>query len=193
MAAIRRGRSIDTTMGMSPTGGLMMGTRSGDLDPGALVYLMDQEKWAARGVERFVNHECGLLGVSGTTSNMQLLLAAREHDARAQLAVELFVYTAAKTIGALTAALGGLRTLVFTGGIGVHSPVVREEIARRLTFLGVAIDAAKNLANAPVISPTGSACAVHVIETDEEWMIARHVERCLAGTSNLAAPSDGTL
>jgi acetate kinase len=180
MAAVHHGRSVDTTMGMSPTGGLMMGTRSGDLDPGALVYLMDKKKWGAREVEHFVNHESGLLGVSATTSDMQALLAARATDAHARLAVDLFVYTAAKWVGALAVALGGLRTLVFTGGIGAYCPLVRWEVAGRLAFLGVAVDPAKNLANAGVVSLPGASCAVHVTPTDEERVIAGHVSRCLA-------------
>ena len=179
MAAVHGGRSVDTTMGMSPTGGLMMGTRTGDIDPGALVYLMEQKKWPASRVERFVNHECGLFGVSDTTSDMEKLLAARELDPRARLAVDLFVYIAAKAIGALSVALGGLRTLVFTGGIGAHSAAVRAEIASRLGFLGVAIDPAKNAAGVGILSPAGAPCTVHVIETDEEAMIADHVRRCL--------------
>ena len=183
MAAVHGGRSIDTTMGMSPTGGLMMGTRTGDLDPGVLVYLMDAKKWGARDVEHFVNHECGLLGVSGTTADMEKLLATRDQDPQARLAVDLFVYTAAKIVGALAVALGGLRTLVFTGGMGAHSAAIRAGIASRLAFLGVTLDATRNLAHAAVISPPGASCMVHVIETDEETVIAHHVERCLAGAA----------
>ena len=176
MTAVRGGRSIDTTMGMSPTGGLMMGTRSGDLDPGVLVYLIDQKGWSARDVEQFVNHECGLLGVSGTASDMKALLRARDHDERARLAVELFVYVARKEIGALAAALGGLRSLVFTGGMGEHSAVVRSEIAAGLDFLGVSLDEDRNGTGAAIVSREGSPCTVFVVVTDEESVIARHVE-----------------
>jgi acetate kinase len=183
MAAVHGGRSIDTTMGMSPTGGLMMGTRSGDLDPGALVYLMVARKWGAGEIEHYVNHACGLLGVSGTTADMEKLLVAREHDPLAHLAVALFVYTAAKTVGALAVALGGLRTLVFTGGMGAHAAAIRAEIVNRLAFLGVSLDGAKNAAHAAIISPAGAPCTVHVIETDEESVIAHHVERCLGRAS----------
>lgn len=179
MAAVHEGKSVDTTMGMSPSGGLMMGTRTGDLDPGVLVYLMDKKQWGARDVERFVNHDTGLLGVSGTTSDMQALLAAREQDPCARLAVELFVYTAAKAVGSLAVGLGGLRTLVFTGGIGAHSAVVRAEIVGRLGLFGVSLDAEKNVAQAELISAPGSSCAVHVIEADEELVVARHVRSCL--------------
>ena len=179
LAAIQGGRSIDTTMGMSPTGGIMMGTRTGDLDPGALVHLLDVKKWNVRELEHFVNHECGLLGVSTTTSDMRKLLAARDSDPRARLAVDLFVYTLQKAIGALAVSLGGLGSLVFTGGIGARSSVVRAEVCARLAFLGVALDAAKNEESAAIISAPGPRCTVRVIETDEEVVIARHVRACL--------------
>ncbi len=188
MTAIREGASVDTTMGMSPSGGIMMGTRPGDLDPGALVHLLDAEGWGPRELERFVNHECGLRGVSEAGSDMRALLAARGADPRARLAVALFVYTAQKAIGALAVALGGLRTLVFTGGIGARSPVIRAEIAERLGFLGIAIDPARNAVNADVVSPSSPAasCTVRVLETDEEVVIARHVHACIGRAS---APS----
>ena len=175
LTAVRDGRSMDTTMGMTPTGGIMMGSRTGDLDPGALVYLMQDKKWSARDVEHFVNHECGLKGVSTTTSDMQALLEARADDPKSALAVDLFVYIARKAIGALAAALGGLSSVVFTGGIGAHAPVVRNEILAPLGFLGIAIEHEKNAANAAVVSKEGSAVSVHVVETNEELVIARHV------------------
>ncbi len=180
LAAIDGGRSVDTTMGMTPTGGVMMGTRSGDVDPGALVHLMEREKWTVRDLERFVDGECGLLGVSGTTPDMRQLLARRAFDPRARIAVDLFVYTVQKAIGALAVSLGGLGSLVFTGAIGARSSVIRAEIAARLGFLGVTLDPAANEANAEVLSPPGAACTVRSIEADEQVVIARHVRACLS-------------
>ncbi len=179
MAAVLDGKSIDTTMGFTPTGGLVMGTRSGDLDPGLMVYLLDHRECTVRDLDRLVNQEAGLLGLSGTTSSMEQLLEQRATDARAALAVEVFCYQARKWIGAFAAALGGIETLVFTGGIGEHSAVVREEICRGLEHLGVAIDGARNTGGERIISTAESRCAVHVVRTDEERMIARHTRRVL--------------
>jgi acetate kinase len=177
MAAIRDGVPIDTTMGLTPTGGIMMGTRSGDLDPGLVLYLLDAG-YATRDVERLVNRESGLLGVSGTTSDMKTLLERRAHDERAALAFEMFCYHARKAIGALAAALGGIDSLVFTGGIGQNAPPVRERICAGLEHLGVHVDRSHNLEPRAVISPDGSPCVVRVVPTDEELMIARHTN-CL--------------
>jgi acetate kinase len=179
VAAILDGQSIDTSMGMTPTGGLVMGTRSGDLDPGVVLYLLNECAMTAGAVARLVNHEGGLLGLSGTTSDMQELLASS--DANAREAVDVFCYHVKKTIGAYAAALGGLDTLVFTGGIGEHAAPVRQRIAAGLEFLGVRLDVARNGANADVISASGAPVTVRVIATDEELMIAKHVTDVLRG------------
>jgi acetate kinase len=178
MVAVRDGRSLDTTMGFTPTAGLVMGTRSGDLDPGLLVYLLAHGGYDAERLERLVNHDAGLAALSGTTSNMQRLLDLRASDPRAALAVDVFCYQARKWVGALTATLGGLDTLVFTGGIGARAPAVRQQICSGLEHLGVVLDAAKNAAGDAVVS-AGSACIVRVLATDEERMLARRTRRVL--------------
>ena len=176
MAAVRNGAPIDTSMGFTPAGGFMMGTRSGDLDPGVLLYLLNAGE-DAQGLERIVNHESGLRGVSGSTSDMQALLEQRATDGRAALAVAMFNYQVRKSIGAFAAALGGIDTLVFTGGIGEHAATVRAECCAGLDCLGIRVDAARNAASAGRISPDDGACAVLVVKTDEELMIARHTRR----------------
>jgi acetate kinase len=173
MVALRDGISIDTSMGMTPTGGFMMGTRSGDLDPGVLLHLLGAG-YSAEKLEALLNHEAGLLGVSGQSSEMRVLLEKRKTEPAAALAVQMFCYQARKFIGALSAALGGLDTLVFTGGIGEHAAEVRAEICSGLEYLGVALDGAANNRNAEVISAPDSGCVVRVVETDEDLMIARH-------------------
>jgi acetate kinase len=183
MAAVRDGRSVDTTMGLTPAGGLIMATRAGDLDPGVLLHLMDRQGLGAPDLEALVNGRSGLLGVSGTTGDMKTLLEQSEHDARAVLAVEMFCYTARKFVGALAAALGGLDTLVFTGGIGERAGAVRERICAGLAHLGVVIDPARNARSEACISDAKAACRVLVVPTDEERMIARHTARVLARPS----------
>jgi acetate kinase len=173
MVALRDGVSIDTSMGMTPTGGFMMGTRSGDLDPGVLLHLLGAG-YSAEKLEGLLNHEAGLLGVSGQSSEMKALLEKRKTEPAAALAVQMFCYQARKFIGAFAAALGGLDTLVFTGGIGERAATVRAEICSGLQYLGVAVDGEANNRNAEVISATGSRCVVRVVETDEDLMIARH-------------------
>jgi acetate kinase len=173
MVALKDGVSIDTSMGMTPTGGFMMGTRSGDLDPGVLVHLLGAG-YSAEKLEALLNHEAGLLGVSGQSSEMKVLLEKRKTEPAAALAVQMFCYQARKFIGAFAAALGGLDTLVFTGGIGEHAATVRAEICSGLQYLGVALDGAANNRNAEVISAAGGRCVVRVVETDEDLMIARH-------------------
>src|SRR5215831_8365530 len=173
MVALRDGGSIDTSMGMTPTGGFIMGTRSGDLDPGVLLHLLGAG-YSAEKLEGLLNHEAGLLGVSGQSSEMRVLLEKRKTEPAAALAVQMFCYQARKFIGAFAAALGGLDTLVFTGGIGEHAATVRAEICSGLQHLGVTVDGAANNRNAEVISATGSHCVVRVVETDEDLMIARH-------------------
>ena len=175
MAAVRGGKPIDTTMAFTPTAGLIMGTRPGDLDPGLLVYLMRAERLTTEQMDEFINRRCGLIGVSETSSDMRDLIARRAADVRAAEAVDLFCYQARKWIGAFTAALGGLDTLVFAGGIGENSPQVRAEICQGLEYLGLRIDPALNAAGAPVISPEGTRVSVRVIRTDEEMVIARIV------------------
>lgn len=173
MVALRDGVSIDTSMGMTPTGGFMMGTRSGDLDPGVLLHLLGAG-YSAEKLEELLNHEAGLLGVSGQSSEMRVLLEKRKTEPAAALAVQMFCYQARKFIGAFAAALGGLDTLVFTGGIGEHAATVRAEICSGLQYLGVALDGAANSRNAEVISAAGGRCVVRVVATDEDLMIARH-------------------
>ncbi len=179
MAALIDRKPVDTTMGLTPAGGFMMGTRPGDLDPGVMVHLLDRG-YDARSLEKIVNRESGLFGVSGSTSDMKTLLERRSTDERAALAVEMFAYQAKKTIGALAAALGGIDTLVFTGGVGEHAPPVRELIVAGLEGLGVRVDRLRNREGADLISPDGSPSTVRVVPTDEECMIARHTVRTLA-------------
>lgn len=179
LAAVHRGRSIDTSMGFTPASGLVMSTRSGDLDPGIAGFLARRAGMDAERFQDMVNKESGLLGVSGTSSDMRDLLARRARDVRAAEAVDLFCYQAAKWIGAYAAALGGLDSLVFSGGIGENSPEVRKRICSRLGFLGVRLDRRRNAAGAPRISAAAGPVAVRVIRTDEELMIARTVARVL--------------
>jgi len=174
MAAVRGGVGIETTMGFSPTGGIMMGTRTGDLDPGVLLYLLGARGMNAAEISTLVNKGAGLRGVSGTSADMRDLLAAAATDPHAAAAVELFCYTAKKALGALVAVLGGLDTLVFTGGIGEHAAPVRARITAGLDYLGLHVDAQRNAAHDGVISTDDSAVTVRVMPTDEDLMIARH-------------------
>lgn len=174
MAAVRDGRSLDTTMGLTPIGGLVMSTRSGDLDPGVLLYLLRQERLSAAQIEEAVNKHGGMLGVSERSSDMRELLAAEADDERAAQAIALFCHSARKSIGALATALGGADTLVFTGGIGENAAAIRQRICEGLDFLGIGLDGARNAAHAPVISPDGNRVTVRVIKTNEDAMIARH-------------------
>ena len=172
MVALKDGASMDTSMGLTPTGGFMMGTRSGDLDPGVILHLMNAG-YSADKLEQLLNHRSGLLGVSGQTGEMKVLLEKRQTDPTAAMAVEMFCYQVRKFIGAFAAVLGGLDTLVFTGGIGERAAPVRAQICAGLEYLGVALDAPANVNN-EVISASGSRCVVRVIKTDEDLMIARH-------------------
>jgi acetate kinase len=174
MAAVRRGKSIDTTMGFTPTGGLVMGTRSGDLDPGVVLYLIEERGMSPTTVDEMLNEHAGLVGVSGLSSSMKDLLAREGEDSHAAEAVSLFCYQAKKFLGALAAALGGLDTLVFTGGIGENTSAVRGCICDGLGFLGIRLDPDRNDANAPVISRDDSLVNVRVMHTNEALMIARH-------------------
>jgi acetate kinase len=175
LAAVRQGKPVDTSMGFTPAAGIPMSTRSGDLDPGLLWYLARVEGMDARGFNTMVNFQSGLLGVSETSSDMRDLLAHEAGDARAAEAVALFCYQLKKWIGAMAAALGGLDTLVFAGGIGEHAPVVRARACDGLGFLGIELEEKLNVAGAEVISKAASRVSVRVIHTDEEWMIARSV------------------
>lgn len=180
MAAVVRGRSIDTSMGFTPTGGLVMGTRTGDLDPGVFVYLLQSQGYSADRLAQLVNRESGLLGLSGLSSDMRELLAHCEREPAVAEAVEIFCYQARKYLGAYAAALGGLDNVVFSGGIGEKAPYVRERICAGLDFLGIRLSPKLNLQNAPVISTTDSKVTVRVIPADEDVMIARHTYRLLA-------------
>ena len=179
VAAVRDGRSVDTSMGFTPAGGLMMSSRSGDLDPGLVSFLARTEKMSAAQFQTMVNHDSGLLGVSETSSDLRDLLAQEGVDTRAAEAVALFCYQTKKWIGSFAAALGGLDTLVFAGGIGENAPVIRERICNGLGFLGIELDQQRNSQNALRISSDTSQVAVRVIRTDEELMIAKSVTRVL--------------
>lgn len=179
LAAVRDGKSIDTSMGFTPASGLMMGSRSGDLDPGLVSYLARTEKMDAPQFQDMVNHASGLLGVSEVSSDLRDLLARETDDVRAAEAVAMFCYQAKKWIGTFAAALGGLDTLVFAGGIGENAPLIRQRICDTLDFLGIELDDARNATNAPLISPDSSRVTVRVIHTDEEMMIATSVIRLL--------------
>jgi acetate kinase len=179
LTAVRGGRGIETTMGFSPAGGLMMSTRSGDLDPGVLLYAMAHEGNSVEAVSRLVNREAGLLGVSGSSPDVRDLLAREDKDPRAAAALELYCYTAAKALAALLVPLGGLDALVFTGGIGQHSAAIRARIAARLGAFGVAVDTTRNAAGSDVISPDASPVTVRVVATNEDLMLARHARRLL--------------
>lgn len=179
LAAVKDGVSIDTTMGFTPTGGIVMGTRTGDLDPGVVWYLLQKEHLSPEQFSQLVNHESGLLGVSDTSSDMQDLLARESTDDRASEAVGLFCYQVKKSIGALSAALGGVDALVFTGGIGEKSAVIRSRICSGLDYLGISLDPKANGNNALSIAAEQSRTAVYAIPTDEEWMIARTVNQLL--------------
>jgi acetate kinase len=179
LAAVRAGRSVDTTMGFTPTAGIPMSTRSGDLDPGLVWYLARMEMLSAKEFNELVNSKSGLLGVSETSSDMRDLLEAQGRDPRAADAVALFCYEIKKRIGAYAAALGGLDTLVFSGGIGENAPEVRARSCDGLEFLGIEIDSGKNLAGADVISKGTARVKVRMMRTDEELMIAKTVCRVL--------------
>ncbi len=179
LAAIREGKSIDTSMGFTPAAGLTMGTRPGDLDPGVAWYMMRSENLTPKQFNNLINHDSGLLGISETSSDMRDLLAKEADDVRAAEAVELFCYQVKKWIGAFAAVLGGLDTLVFAGGIGENAPLVRARICEGLNFLGIELNKSLNAENAGVISTDSSLTKVRVIHTDEELMIARSVCRTL--------------
>ena len=179
MAAVWGGVGVDTTMGFTPTGGLVMGTRSGDLDPSVPLFLLEERGLTVTEVSDLVNKQAGLLGVSGTSADMRDLLDREASDPRAAEAIALFCYGAKKFLGALAAALGGLDALVFTGGIGEHAGPVRERVCEGLEFLGIRLDRGRNAAHAPVISGDAAAVTVRVVPTDEDLMVARHTRRLI--------------
>ncbi len=175
LAAVHYGKSVDTSMSFTPTAGIPMSTRSGDLDPGLLWYLSRTEKMSAKQFNEMVNFHSGLLGISESSSDMRDLLERETQDVRAAEAVALFCYQVRKWIGAFAAALGGVDTLVFAGGIGENAPAIRARICDGLGFLGIELDDTRNAANERAISSTASRVAVHMIRTDEELMIAKTV------------------
>ena len=177
MCALREGKSVATTMGFTAVDGLPMGTRSGSLDPGVLLYLMDEQGMDARAIENLIYKRSGLLGVSGVSSDMRELLQSTHADARE--AVALFCYRIGRELGSLAAALGGLDAIVFTAGIGEHAAAIRESVCRDAAWLGVTLDPAANARHGPRISGSDSRVAAWVIATDEERMIAQHTRDVL--------------
>ena len=178
MCALLDGRSVATTMGFTAVDGLLMGTRCGALDPGVILYLMQQHRMDALAVEKLVYHHSGLLGVSGISCDMRTLLASAEPGA--ELAIDLYVYRIRREIGSLAAALGGLDALVFTGGIGENAAAIRARVCRDAAWLGVELDAEANSANARLLTTPSSRVRAWCIPTDEEGVIARHAQRLAA-------------
>ena len=185
IAALRDGKPIDVTMGFTPLGGLVMGTRPGDLDPGVMLYLLSRYGNDAQRTKDALFNTCGLLGVSGRTADMRELTAASTFDVPAAQAVGLFAYQARKFIGAMSAALGGIDRLVFTGGIGEHSDAIRALICMGLGYLGIALHAERNRAHARVVSPDESHVTVNVIPTNENLVLARHAFALLLSPTNV--------
>lgn len=187
LCAMRELRSVATTMGFSALDGLMMGTRCGSLDPGVLLHLLDSDKLSVAQLTRLLYHESGLLGVSGSSSSPQPLLAAESRDPLARAALELYVRRVVREIGALTAVLGGLDMIAFTAGVGEHSAEIRKRICAAFDWLGVQIDDAANQANATTISGPASRVSVAVEPTNEEWVAAVHAERTIRSSARKAA------
>jgi len=177
MCAMDAGRSMATTMGFTPADGLPMGTRCCAVDPGVILYLMDERKMDARAIERLLYSESGLLGVSGISSDMRTLLASADPSAR--LAIDVYVYRIRRELGSLAAALGGVDAIVFTAGIGENAPAIRERVCRDAAWLGIELDAAANARGGPRISAPGSRVSAWVVPTNEELMIARHTQSVL--------------
>jgi acetate kinase len=183
MAAVKDGVSIDTTMGFTPAGGMMMSSRSGDLDPGILIYLLKEKHLDISRLNDLINQKSGLIGISGVSSDMKILLNKQENNPLAAEAITLFCYQARKFIGALSAVLGGIDELIFTGGIGENAPEIRAQICNELAYLGISVDEASNNRNAPVISKKEKPVIVRVIKTNEELMIARHTRNLIVSES----------
>jgi acetate kinase len=188
MCAISAGRSVESTMGFTALDGLPMGTRPGQLDPGIVLYLMSEKKLSAEEIEHFLYHDCGLKGLSGISNDVRELLAST--SPRAKLALDYLVYRIVLFTGLLAAAMDGIDGFVFTAGVGENAPVIREAVARRLSWLGLELDAAANIKGGPMISCRGSRVACYVIATDEELMIARHTLHALRTGAELASRSD---
>jgi acetate kinase len=179
ITALLDGVSVDTSMGLTPTGGVLMGTRSGDLDPGVVLYLLRSRGFSPSTLDDAVNHRGGLLGISESSSDVRQLLGAAATDSRADDALGVFCYQVKKVIGAYAAALGGIDSLVFTGGIGEHSSDIRQRICDGLEFLGIELDPALNRENAATISTPDSNAVIRIVKTNEEAMIARHTRRVI--------------
>ncbi|HEV2679386.1 MAG TPA: acetate/propionate family kinase [Rhodanobacter sp.] len=179
LAALENGVSVDTSMGLTPTGGVVMGTRTGDLDPGVVLFLMRSEKLDADTLESMLNQNCGLAAFGGTNDMRELEFAAAKGERNAQVAIDIFCRSIAKMVAAYAVVLGGLELLLFTGAIGEHSQQLRANICRRLSLLGIEIDDARNALPDPIISKDGSTCTVRVATSQEEKQIARHVRRLL--------------
>jgi acetate kinase len=188
MAAVKGGKSVDTTMGFTPTGGLMMGTRAGDLDPGVVLHLLDLEGGNAGALSDLLNKKAGLIGLSGLSADMQDLLEQESSSSQAADAVDLFCYQARKFLGALVTTLGGLDVLAFTAGIGEHAAPIRERICDGLNYLGIQLDPQRNQNNSRSISADGSSVRVLVLPTDEDLMIAGHTQRLIAEAGGLHVP-----
>jgi acetate kinase len=188
MAAIREGLSVETTMGFTPAGGLVMSSRPGDLDPGLLVHLITEKALSAAELNDLIYKESGLRGVSDLSSDMQDLISARDHNPQAEQAIVLFCYQARKAIGALAAVLDGVETLIFTGGIGENAALIRARVCENLSYLGLGVDDAKNADHADVISMPQSRVTIRVIKTHEELMIARHTRALLKSNSLIPPP-----
>jgi acetate kinase len=174
ITAVRNGASMETTMGLTPTGGVIMGTRSGDLDPGVLLHFLRVERYDPERLQTLLNHQSGLLGISDVSSDMRRLLDVNRDDQQAHMAVTMFCYQIKKSLGSMAAVLGGLDMLAFAGGIGERAPLVRAEICSGLGHLGILLDEAANQRNDAKISSNSSRCAVRVIQSDEDLQIARH-------------------
>jgi acetate kinase len=177
VTAIKNGQSIDTSMGLTPTGGVIMGTRSGDLDPGVLVYLMREKNYDAAMIEELVDRRSGLLGISGVDSDMRPLHAAAASNADARLAIEMFCYSVRKQIAAMIAALDGIDLIVFTGGIGENDEKVRASVCSGLSWIGVSLDETRNRSAKNLVNDSASRCSVQVLPSQEDEQIARHAWR----------------
>ena len=192
VTAIKNGQSIDTSMGLTPTGGVMMGTRCGDIDPGVLIYLMREKNYDVNAVEALINHQSGLLGVSGLSGDMRILHDTAATNPNAKLALEMFCYSVAKQIGAMVAALNGIDALVFTGGIGEHDAMVRQLICDQLAYLKIILSDERNNSviadNIHTISDANAAIAVRVIQSQENAQIARHAAQLLDIDSIIESP-----
>jgi acetate kinase len=186
VTAVRMGHSCDTTMGMTPGGGIMMGSRSGDLDPGVGWFLARHAQMTPASFNHVANYESGMLGISETSGDAQVLLERQATDHRAAEALELFCYQARKAVAAMAAAIEGVDTLIFTGGIGEHSTEIRERICAPLEFLGVALDPNRNATHAGLISSEASRVAVRVLHTDEQWMLAEEARILLSQSGQIS-------